>query len=187
MGHIINYMTCEENESRAIVIDDIREEAARRGDGYHSDVRWHDEVKPLESYEEAKNFIENRDKGWYDDHAVRYKDYSNAVKTKKMAEYEQKKMQLVKDKQAYAKEHSVKNFKAKLVGCPKCESKLNKSYLWGDSCPLCRAELRSETTMNKLKWYDDKIKEYANRIEEEKKKQAKKVKIMWLVKYEYHC
>jgi len=59
---------------------------------------------------------------------------------------------------AYAKEHSVKNFKAKLVACPNCESKINKKFVKYDRCPVCNNDLRSKTTINTLRGYEDKIR-----------------------------
>ena len=92
-----------------------------------------------------------------------------------------------KSKSEYIKEHSVKNFQAKHIGCLKCGSKLNKDFLNYDKCPLCGTDLRSKTTLEKIKWFDEKIKDYQNRIETEKRKQKSKAKIKWLIKYEYHC
>jgi hypothetical protein len=60
-------------------------------------------------------------------------------------------------KLAYAKEHSVRNFKAKLVACPSCESKVNKKFVKYDKCPVCDKDLRSKTTINTLRGYEDKI------------------------------
>ena len=59
---------------------------------------------------------------------------------------------------AYAKEHSVRNFKAKLVACPNCESKVNKKFVKYDRCPVCNNDLRSKTTINTLRGYDEKIR-----------------------------
>lgn len=40
-----------------------------------------------------------------------------------------------------------KSFKAQLVGCKKCGSRLNREYLKSNFCPLCRADMRSETEL----------------------------------------
>ena len=184
--HNIHYLTYAEKVNRKEVMADITEMARSDGDGYSSRMTWHDEVEPFETYEEAKEFIRSRDNGWYDDHAVRFKDYSKATKTAKMEEYEKKVAELAKASLKYRNEHSIHNFKAKHIGCPKCNSKLNKAYIVGEKCPLCRADLRSQTTLDKIKWYEKKIGEYNEKIEAEKRKQKKACKIMWLVKCEYH-
>ncbi len=184
--HNIRYLTYKEDISRALVMADVCEIASRDGDGYDSNLTWHSNVPPLESYEEAEKFIKEKDNGWYDEHAVRYKDYSSAKKTAKITEYETKISELNTAKNEYKKAHSVHSFQAKHIGCAKCGSRLNKEYLRGEYCPLCRADLRAKTTTEKLQWYDDKIKDYQSRIDKEKQKQKKHCKIMWLVKIEYH-
>ena len=95
-----------------------------------------------------------------------------------------------KKKAEYAKVHSVSTFKAEYVGCQECGSKLKRTLLRSESCPLCRAELRSKTTMETLARYDNNICELNERIQEERlkieKKNIAKAKIKWLVKIEYH-
>ena len=186
MGHNIYYITCDENAKRAAIMADIADHAKRDGDGYSSRFTWHDEISPYESREKAEEAIKMLDRGWYDDHAVRFYDYSKADKTAKMAEYEAKVAELLKAVREYRAAHSVHTFQAKHIGCPKCGSKLNKDYFTGEHCPLCRTDLRSKTTLDKIKWYEEKIADYRNRIEEEKRKQKKKAVVKWLIKYEYH-
>jgi hypothetical protein len=41
--------------------------------GYHGDLKFHEEPV-YKNRDEAKKAIEQLDKGWYDDHAVRYRD-----------------------------------------------------------------------------------------------------------------
>ena len=183
--HNIHYVIYDEKVSKAVIMADIREHAEHDGDGYSSRMTWHDNTAPFESYEKAKAFIEQVDRNWYDDHAVKFKDYSDA-KSAKIDEYETKKVELMKAEMEYKKAHSIKTFQAEFIGCKKCGSKLSKQYIRGDQCPLCHADLRSQTTIDKIKWYQDKIKDYCNRIETEKMKQKNKAKIKWLVKYEYH-
>ncbi len=184
--HNIIYLVFNEKEDRRNIMADIQERARDDGDGYSSRITWHDKVEPLESYEEAKEFIESHDNGWYDDHAVRFRDYSTATKTKRMEEYESKISELTKSMREYKEKHSVHMLQAKHIGCPKCNSKLNKEYLRGETCPLCNEDLRSKTTLEKLEWYREKIRDYNSRIYEEQRKQKKNCKIKWLVKVEYH-
>ena len=183
--HNIHYAIYDEKVNRKIVMADIVEHAEQDGDGYSSRFTWHDNTKPFESYEKAKAFIDAVDRHWYDDHAVRFMDYSH-VKSAKVDEYEAKIKELTKAYMEYKKEHSVKTFQAEFIGCKKCGSRLSKQHLRDDQCPLCHADLRSQTTLDKIKWYQEKIQDYHNRIETEKQKQKSKAKIKWLVKYEYH-
>jgi hypothetical protein len=186
MSHNIRYEILEENVNKQKVMAHIQEIAKSDGDGYCSNMTWHTNVPPFETVDEADEFIKKKDNGWYDDHAVRFKDYSKATKTKKMEEYEAKSKELLQGKKEYISEHLIKNFKAQFVGCPKCGSKLSKEYLRGNNCPLCGVDMRSKTVLDKINWYDDKIKQYNDKIKAEKKKQSDKAVIKWLVKYEYH-
>lgn len=142
--------------------------------------------KAIQEYEEAEAFIEKYD-GSYNDHAVRFYDYSGATQTAKITEYEKKIAELMKARTNYIAEHSVRTFQAKYIGCSKCGSKINKDYLRAERCSICGTDLRSKTTLNKIEWYGIKIEELHNQIETEKKKQKNKAKIKWLIKYEYHC
>lgn len=184
--HNIGHLDYKENVKRDDVITAIQDEARVNGDGYSSRVKWHDEIPPCESREEAYERIQALDNGWYDDHAVRYKRYARAKKTKKIEEYERKIAELIEGKRTYTREHSVKSFQATHIGCKHCGSKLYKQLLRTEYCPLCHKDLRSETTLKKLQWFDDKRAEYENRIAEEEKKQKRGYEIYWLVKYEYH-
>lgn len=182
--HNIGYMTLIENVDRKGVLRDIQVIAREGGDGYHGSPRWHDEIKPLRNYNEAQAWIEAHDNGWYDDHAVRYYDHSNAKKTKKIEELERRLKELFSKKNDYIKAHSVKNLKAALITCPKCGSKLSREHLRSESCPLCYTDLRSKTTLDTIKNYERRQAETQKQIEAEKEKQNGQVK--WLLKYEYH-
>jgi hypothetical protein len=186
MSHNICYLDVKENAKRDDVMYEIEYHADREGDGYSSRVKWHDEISPCESREEAYKRICDLDNGWYDDHAVRYKKYDRAKKTKKIEEYEKKVAELIEGKKIYAREHSIQSFQATHVGCKHCGSKLYKKLIRTECCPLCHTDLRSETTLKKLQWYDDKRAEYENRIAAEEKKQKRGYEIYWLVKYEFH-
>lgn len=185
--HNIGYMDVKDGTKYDDVIDEIREIADFDGDGYDSyQMDFHENVPPFESRDEAMAWIKQHDKGFYDDHAVRYKKYAPANVTEKIKAYTHKMTELWNAKQDYIREHSVQKLQAKLITCPKCTSKLSKQYLRGNSCPLCYTDLRSKTTLDKLQWFDDKREYYANRIAEEERKQKRGYEIYWLVKYEYH-
>ena len=180
MSHNIHYFTCKEDCNRKFVMQEIAEHAQADGDGYCSRMTWHDKIPPLESEEEAHEFIKARDNGWYDDHAVRFKDYSGAEKTAKIKEYESKVTELLEAEKEYRDAHSIHILKARHIGCPKCESRLNKEFIVGEKCPLCRTDLRSKTTLDKLEWYKQKRADYTARIEAEKRKQTKNLLVKLL-------
>lgn len=185
MGHIIDYFTEPENCNKKEVEAEISAVARRNGDGWSGPMHWHTEIQPLKNYGQAEEWIERHDRGWYDDHAVRYMDYENAKPTKKMGEIQQKIRELQNDEMAYKQQHSVKKRKSEYIGCPKCGSKLFREYLQSEFCPLCRTDLRSQTTLDALANYHKRIEKAKDQLQEEKEKQ--KGEVRWLVKYEYHC
>lgn len=184
--HNIHYCSDPENVDRGKVMAYITDYAERDGDGYVGPMHWHDEIPPLEDRAAAEAKIKELDKGWYDDHAVRYYDHSDAKPTKKMGEIAQRRAETKEKMKQYAAAHSVRSFKADFVGCPNCGSKLARKRLTSERCPVCYTDLRSETTLKKLEEYGQKIERLDDQIEQEKKKQKAARKIMWLVKFEYH-
>ena len=192
MGHCINYIVADKNVNRESVLSDICEEVAHEdweeGGNYpgnlHLSSHWHED-KVYDSEEDAYEAIKRFDNGWYDDHAVLFRDTSNLenAKTKKLSE------QIAAAKQKkdeYIGANHVTSRKSVFVGCPHCGSTLSREHLRSDKCPLCRTDLRSETVRNRIKGYDDKVKELRKKLAVEKKKLADKAPVKWLVKYEYH-
>ena len=186
MGHNICHMTADENCDRRQIMNAITERANRDGDGYSGPMHWHVEVSPLKNREEAEKWIRDHDNGWYDDHAVRFYDYSDAEITPKIKELQQKHSALTLKIREYEAKHSVKNLKAAFIGCPECGSKLAKDRLHGNFCPLCLTDLRSKTTLDNLAGYRKKQAEICEKIKDEQEKQKSKAKVKWLIKYEYH-
>ena len=80
--HNIGYLEFEDKTPKADIMATIERIASREGDGYASSMCWHDSML-FPSREKAEQYIKDMDRGWYDDHAVRFKDYSKAKKTKK--------------------------------------------------------------------------------------------------------
>ena len=186
MGHEIKYFVYNENEDRRKIMDEIQEYARGHGDGYSSYVIWHENTPPCDSYDDAKRFIDELDKGNYDDHAVRYHDYRDIPDTPRIKKLQDYIRNLRQAKAEWNQSHSVRNFKAQYIGCPKCGSKLSREHLRGEHCPLCSTELRAAYVLEKMDWYDQKINTCYNAIQEERKKQKKQAKVMWLVKFEFH-
>lgn len=185
MGHVISHMSEQEKCNRALVMAAIMERAEKDGDsGYYGPMHWHDEVPPLKNYDEAEKWIQQHDKGWYDDHAVRYYDYSRLKDTKRITELRTKQHELWDKQQKYEKEHSVKNLKAALITCPNCGSKLSRAHLRGEKCPLCGTDLRSKTTLDTIANYEKRRTECGVNIMKEQMKG--KGEVRWLIKYEYH-
>lgn len=136
------------------------------------------------NYDEAYDKIISARNSFYEGWAVKFYDCSNVTPTKRVNELMEKKAETERNREAYIDAHSIRTFKANLIGCQKCGSKLKKDFLKTNQCPVCHSDLRSETTLETIKKYDARIANYKKIIAEEKKKQAK---VMWLVKFEYHC
>lgn len=181
--HNIHHWDLEENCDRREVVLDIQDYAESEGDGYSGPMHWHDEVQPLKNREEAEKWIEEHDRGWYDDHAVRYIDNSQVV-TKKVEDLQKRFSETALKISEYEREHSIKNLKAEYIGCQKCGSRLKRSLIVGERCPLCRNDLRSETTKKALEGYHNKQMKIVEQIKEEQAKHKGKIK--WLVKFEFH-
>lgn len=74
MGHSINYTSCRNGDlnrhlKRVLATAYDPEESC----SYHGNMTIHKDII-CKNREEAEREIERLDKGWYDDHAIRYKD-----------------------------------------------------------------------------------------------------------------
>lgn len=191
MGHAIEYFEFDVKVDKRRIESDLNERAVEDGD-YHSglnqSIRWLDYI--CEDRERAYEYIESHDKGWYDQLAVKFREYPKSEPTKTLLTLKERRNKECEKRNAYEKAHSIASFKAEYVGCPNCGSKLKRTFIRGNSCPLCGTELRSKTTTETLKRYEDNIEKISNQIKEEErkinKKNVKNSKIKWLVKIEYH-
>lgn len=136
--------------------------------------------------DQARDHINDKYDSWSRKYnvAVAFKDTSKAKSTIKIINLEQRIDKEREKLDSYKNAHSVNNYKAKLVGCPKCGSKINKDYVHRDRCPLCGQDLRSRTTIKTINRYNSKIKELEKQVKEEKSKQNKKLPTKYLVCYE---
>jgi len=191
MGHEIRHLVYGEHTSKVIIEADANDLSRQDGDYHHGldrPIRWFDHV--CANREDAEEYIESHDNGWYDNLAVKFREYPKLEPSKTMLALKTRLDNEKSKKSAYEKAHSVSSFKAEFVGCPKCGSKLKRELLKSESCPLCREELRSKTTMETLARYESNIRDLNKQIKaEERKMEEKSIKksvIKWLVKIEYH-
>lgn len=193
MGHNIHHRVYDENVNKKDVqaywdkyasMEDWQEGCS----GLVRDIRWIDHI--CKDREEAEAYIESHDRKWYDQLAVKFREYPSIEPSKTLLSLRQRRSAESLKYQEYAKSHSVSTFKAEYIGCPSCGSKLKRTLLKSESCPLCRSELRSKTTIETLDRYSKNITELDKQIRAEEKKldekNIKKAKIKWLVKIEYH-
>ena len=193
MGHEIIHRSYKENVDKKQVEADlnnyVKQASWQEGSsGLLHPIRWYDNV--CKNFDEAMEFIRQQDRGWYDQLAVKYREYPVIEQSKTMLSLMERLNKEMDKMTAYSKAHSVQSFKVEYIGCPKCGSKLKRELLKRNGCPLCGAELRSKTTVDTLNKYAKNIKELSKKIEDERKKEdakaIKKSTIKWLVKIEYH-
>lgn len=187
--HNIEYYEYDENIKRDWVqakLDDyVAHEDWQEGcTGLGKPIRWLEHVGICADREEAESVIEDHDRKWYDQLAVRFYQPQRTFKDAKMQEYERKTIAAF---DAYRAEDDVwaHGIKAEFVGCKKCGSKLKRLYIKTNRCPVCGTDLRPESTLKavqsaKSRWIKAQAAENKYRSDHAKKT------VRWLVKIEYH-
>lgn len=184
--HNIIHWTYPEKTSINKIESDVVNYVHTHGDRYGTDRIVMLSNKPFDNEKQAKSYIDEMDRDFYGGYAVKFYDYSNAKKTKKIDELKAKLLELSKNRDEYISAHHVKEFKASFIGCAKCGSKLSRQHLISDKCPVCRNDLRAESTLERIASFEKRIKECKEKIQQEIEKQKDKANIKWLVKFEYH-
>lgn len=161
-----------------------RETYQEGGHGLDKPIRWLENEPICLNYETAKNVIRQFDNGWYDQLAIRYYAPDSGFMTKKYTALCEKVEAAYK---AYCDKNYIwaKRLKAEYVGCKTCGSKLKREYITTNKCPVCRADLRPETTLKAVEAAYERWKKAQEEEKKYKNVHAKK-KVMWLVKIEYH-
>lgn len=190
MGHQINYTTIPVDYNKSQMKAEMDERAwhdhwQESSEGLPSDIRWIDFV--CDNKDQAREYIEKHDSGWYDQLAVKFKqaDYS---KNKKIIALKERKNNVLRKKQSLDSVMHFKDTKSSLITCKGCGSKISNQYMQHrNTCPVCGFDMRSDTIKNRLKSYDDKIETLKDEIEKEQRIADQKGNLFWLVKTEYHC
>ena len=147
-------------------------------------IRWLDN-HVYNSYEEAREAIEKLDNGWYDQLAVKYFDRQQNANDDKLIELEAASEAAYKEYEKRVRVVYPKTLQASLITCKKCNSKLAKSYLNNNLCPVCHTDLRPEHIMKSVKAAEDRWERRKKDVRDYKAKHGKK-EVHWLVKIEYH-
>lgn len=189
MGHSIAYLTVDKRED---ILMEAREfafvEVDRREDpsgSYHGRLTIHDHTV-LATEEEARQFIDKKDNGWYDDHAVQYRDTGLVKPTSAMTSLSERMERNRKQKVEYNQKHQIQNLKSKKITCRNCQSNLNKDFLHSQNCPVCRQDLRADYIVERLNKYDEDYKELGKKYRNLEHKLSSKAPVKWLVKVEVH-
>lgn len=142
----------------------------------------------FDNFDDAEHYCMDEYTSWMRNYNVMVAFYdTKCVKTtKRLITLKERRENEISKLNNYAKEHSVSAFKASYVSCPKCGSKINKDYISNDRCPLCRTDLRSETTKKTLARYKENIKQIEKQIRTEEQKQKDKLPVRYLVAYMEH-
>lgn len=194
MGHEIQHYIHDESTDKAVITTMANIDAEYHSDsrtGIPSAIRFIDVV--CEDEDSAYKEIQRLDKGFYDQLAVKFKQYEPVKDSKTIVNLIARIEKSEESLASYKMKNAIKNRKSKYIGCPKCESKVNKDYV-GDSgnlwnkCPVCNGDLSSTTIKETIVKKELEIKNLKANVVQKKKEDAKKGKysIHWLVKTEYH-
>ena len=139
------------------------------------------------SYEDAKELADSLN--WEREYnlLITFKDVDNIKETKKMKNLHERIKKEETKLNEYVKKTDCKNYKSKYIGCPQCGSKINKEYIYNCRCPVCREDLRSETTKITINRHKDNIKKITKELRIEKEKCSNKAKTKYLLLFEEYC
>lgn len=142
--------------------------------------------KVFNGYEEAEAALEGRRSEWSRNYTgyVAFRDLESVNKTKRIIELKEKIESESEKKIRYSLDNNVKDQKADFIGCHKCGSKINKTYIQANRCPVCDFDLRSDTFKKRLAGYQQKIDKLVQELNKEKKKNTQKAPVKYLVMYE---
>ena len=186
MGHVVNYYTYDLDCKRQDIIEELEEECEYNSDsrsGLPNPIRWLDVT--LADYDEAVKYIEKHQREWYDQVAVKYKQYPSHSTSKAAIILEGRIKKQLDSLDKIVMESHVSNRTSEYIGCEMCGSKLKRTLLRGDCCPLCGTDLRSKTNLDRIQNAKSKLEELRLKQDEQIKKDCKPV-VKWLVKIEYH-
>lgn len=201
MGHAIQILTFDVSMDKKKIQEkcdtwgdhnaDLEERGWVMGGGLGSAIRFKDGMI-FNDYEEAEKYLYGI-KGSYHQTAVKYKEYPKTNPTKAMTDLENR-IDEYRKKIAILNQPHYMGVKQATVKCKSCGSSLATSFCgktFNNTCPVCRAELRPQSTIDKLNKYKATVKELESKLKTEEKKlnakNEKKAKIKWAVFCEVHC
>ena len=189
MSHNIEYVTYSENVDRDMVKHELDRHVALEDYqegcvGLYHPIRWLEDTI-CRNEEEAYKYLEQHDRLYYDNLAVRYYEPVGKPNTK---QYQMLHDRTVREYNRYIKLNGVvypQTVTAEFIGCKFCGSRLARVKLNGNRCPVCRGDLRPKGTLKEIAQAEMKWKKAADAETEYKDRHLEK-RVRWLVKYEYH-
>lgn len=186
MSHNYFYATmpinAKDGDIRAAVMDSCGYEWNGESERYMYEVVAAMNVRRMSgcyTRKEAERIIKDNDDFYWGGYikAVPFYEGSN----KKIVDLERRIKETQEKYDKYLAAHRVGDYKALFVGCPECQSKIarfyfenNKTKAEKDRCPVCHADMASDTTKKTLQRYRGKVNELKKEKEAELKKLAKK-------------
>lgn len=145
----------------------------------------------FDSYDEAADYLYTTT-GNYRQTAVKYKVYPPTKETQSIRDLKRR-IKEYHDRISELNKPHFHNVKSATVKCKCCGSSLSTTYCgksYSNNCPVCKAELRPQSVLDKIKKYKSTLgeldKKLKTEIKKENAKQEKKVKLRWLVCCEVH-
>lgn len=193
MSHNIQHYDYPENVDKEKVFADlanyVRHEDWQEG-GHLSKIHWIP-GPVLESRDAAEKYIEKHDNGWYDCLAVRYRQPKSGVQSKAYLDLQQRFRKADMRYRELNQEVYAATVSSAYIGCKNCGSKLSRKHLLscnrGNYCPVCNADLRPASTLEKIRKAHASMLEIGKKMDQEKCRMAKRNgEVRWLVKIEYH-
>ena len=152
--------------------------------GLPNPIRWL-EIGISETYQDAMKRIDEIDNGWYDQIAVKYKEYKpKATKKRQELELRLREAMSILTERRNKVHYAARNVSSEYIGCKECGSKIVVKYIKSNRCPVCGHDLRPASALEAIKRAEAKVTELQKKLDEESKKG--KYEVRWLVKIEYH-
>ncbi len=195
MGHEIRYATYPENVDKKKVQAEWDAEVQRichqeGASGLGSPIRWLDKV--CNSYDDAEEYIESKDNGQYDQLAIKYLEWQDMEipSSKKILELRKRTHTLHTCYINKANKFHFANSQAVYVTCKGCGSKISRTHLKGNQCPVCKSDMRPDNVLKSIESAKASLEKARKALKAEEEKQyekcRKRAKVRWLVKIEYH-
>lgn len=187
MSHNIQYFIFDrENINKIKVEANLNTYAAMANpgegsSGLGSKIRWLDKICDTET--DARDYIKSVDEGWYDQIAVRFRVPVETARTKEL------RSRLIAAREKAREADAVIHFanaKAAFISCPHCKSKIAQPYIKTNFCPVCGADIRPASALDKVQKAVQKCRDLEEKLHQAEREAAKKGEIKWLVKIEYH-